>query len=186
MDVGGARKFRVSSRALVPIIAVCALLLVSAIWNLAALPPRRGAAIAGDRRGTGGSRPCRGAAIAGDRRGTGGSRPCPGGSRAGAYPGQAAGRQGRRRRADASTVPRAQCLEPNERSDPHGKPRACGSRPRSENGPIKPANSQLPSHWTIGQFQPVCHALPRSEPSHPDRLAVSTYSMPKSGFLRSA
>jgi regulator of protease activity HflC (stomatin/prohibitin superfamily) len=35
MDLRGARKFRVSNRALVPIIAVCALLLVSAIWNLA-------------------------------------------------------------------------------------------------------------------------------------------------------
>jgi F0F1-type ATP synthase membrane subunit b/b' len=34
MDVGGTRKFRVSSRVLVPIIAVCVLLLVSAIWNL--------------------------------------------------------------------------------------------------------------------------------------------------------
>jgi hypothetical protein len=34
MDVGGTRRFRVSSRALVPMIAVCALLLVSAIWNL--------------------------------------------------------------------------------------------------------------------------------------------------------
>jgi F0F1-type ATP synthase membrane subunit b/b' len=34
MDVGGARRFRVSSRVLVPIIAVCVLLLVSAIWNL--------------------------------------------------------------------------------------------------------------------------------------------------------
>src|SRR5271157_3501023 len=34
MDVGGARKFRVSSRSLVPLIAVCALLLVSALWNL--------------------------------------------------------------------------------------------------------------------------------------------------------
>jgi hypothetical protein len=33
MDVEGARKFRVSSRALVPIITVCVLLLVSAIWN---------------------------------------------------------------------------------------------------------------------------------------------------------
>lgn len=34
MDVGGTRKFRVSSRVLVPIVAVCVLLLVSAIWNL--------------------------------------------------------------------------------------------------------------------------------------------------------
>src|SRR5271157_1381872 len=34
MDVGGARKFRVSSRSLVPLIAVCALLLVSALGNL--------------------------------------------------------------------------------------------------------------------------------------------------------
>ena len=34
MDVGGTRKFRVSSRVLVPIITVCVLLLVSAIWNL--------------------------------------------------------------------------------------------------------------------------------------------------------
>ena len=34
MDVGGTRKFRVSSRVLVPIVAVCVLLLVSVIWNL--------------------------------------------------------------------------------------------------------------------------------------------------------
>jgi hypothetical protein len=34
MDVEGARKFRVSIRVLVPTIVVCALLVVSAIWNI--------------------------------------------------------------------------------------------------------------------------------------------------------